>query len=172
MDAAERDRVRRCIAGEPAAWAQFVERYRRPVEGAVRSALRRFSLDGYLHHMEDIVQDLFASLWKDGAKALRAADPGRPLAPWLAVLAARRCIDYVRRETARRAPDPESLPPPPGGERPSGGGDGRVQEEVERLPERERLVLRLHVLEGMRYREIASLLGIPIGTVGTLLART
>jgi RNA polymerase sigma-70 factor (ECF subfamily) len=41
----------------------------------------------------------------------------------------------------------------------------RVQAAIEMLPEREREVLVLKEFEGLRYREIAELLGIPIGTV-------
>ena len=40
-----------------------------------------------------------------------------------------------------------------------------MQAAIERLPEREREVLVLKEFEGLRYREIAELLGIPIGTV-------
>ena len=41
----------------------------------------------------------------------------------------------------------------------------RVQAAIERLAEREREVIVLKEYEGLRYREIADLLGIPIGTV-------
>ena len=41
----------------------------------------------------------------------------------------------------------------------------RVQLAIERLSEREREVIVLKEYEGLRYREIAALLDIPIGTV-------
>ena len=41
----------------------------------------------------------------------------------------------------------------------------RVAQGVEHLPAREREVLVLKEFEGLKYREIADLLGIPIGTV-------
>ena len=40
-----------------------------------------------------------------------------------------------------------------------------VRQAIEELPEREREVLVLKEFEGLRYREIAELVGIPIGTV-------
>jgi RNA polymerase sigma-70 factor (ECF subfamily) len=40
-----------------------------------------------------------------------------------------------------------------------------VQVAIEKLAEREREVIVLKEYEGLRYREIADLLGIPIGTV-------
>ena len=41
----------------------------------------------------------------------------------------------------------------------------RVAGAIEQLPDRQREVLVLKEFEGLRYREIAELLGIPIGTV-------
>jgi RNA polymerase sigma-70 factor (ECF subfamily) len=42
---------------------------------------------------------------------------------------------------------------------------GKLEVAIDALPEREREVLVLKEFEGLRYREIAELLGIPIGTV-------
>ncbi|WP_425153303.1 sigma-70 family RNA polymerase sigma factor [Candidatus Palauibacter sp.] len=47
----------------------------------------------------------------------------------------------------------------------------RVAAAIERLAEREREALVLREFEGLRYREIAELLGIPIGTVMSRLYR-
>ena len=41
----------------------------------------------------------------------------------------------------------------------------RVREAIETLSDRDREVLVLKEFEGLRYREIAELVGIPIGTV-------
>ena len=40
-----------------------------------------------------------------------------------------------------------------------------VDQALEELPDREREMLVLREFEGLRYREIAGLLGVPIGTV-------
>jgi RNA polymerase sigma-70 factor (ECF subfamily) len=47
----------------------------------------------------------------------------------------------------------------------------RVRQALEALPDRYRLVLELYYVSGLRYREIAVALGIPIGTVKTFLSR-
>ena len=47
----------------------------------------------------------------------------------------------------------------------------QVGAAIERLPERERETLVLREFEELRYREIAELLGIPIGTVMSRLYR-
>jgi RNA polymerase sigma-70 factor (ECF subfamily) len=46
-----------------------------------------------------------------------------------------------------------------------------VEEELRGLPERYRVVLTLFYVQEMKYEEIASVLGLPMGTVKTLLFR-
>lgn len=48
---------------------------------------------------------------------------------------------------------------------------GRVREAIKRLPPDFREVLMLREFEGMSYKEIASVVGVPIGTVMSRLAR-
>ncbi len=53
----------------------------------------------------------------------------------------------------------------------SGVLDHEVQEAIDRLPEEYRTVVILALVEGMSYREIASALSIPLGTVMSRLHR-
>jgi RNA polymerase sigma-70 factor (ECF subfamily) len=46
-----------------------------------------------------------------------------------------------------------------------------VQAAMERLPEEQRLAVALVLVEGQSYRDAAELLGIPIGTLMSRLAR-
>jgi RNA polymerase sigma factor (sigma-70 family) len=46
-----------------------------------------------------------------------------------------------------------------------------VEEELQRQPERYRVVLTLFYVQEMKYEEIAAVLGLPMGTVKTLLFR-
>ena len=46
-----------------------------------------------------------------------------------------------------------------------------VQAELHRLPERQREAIVLHAIEGLRYREVAEVLGVPLNTVKTLIRR-
>lgn len=46
-----------------------------------------------------------------------------------------------------------------------------IQDAVSRLPEDQRIVIALVLVEGFSYREAADLLDIPIGTVTSRLAR-
>jgi RNA polymerase sigma factor (sigma-70 family) len=46
-----------------------------------------------------------------------------------------------------------------------------VQHALDELPEHYRSVVQLYYVSGLRYREIADALGIPLGTVKTYLSR-
>jgi RNA polymerase sigma-70 factor (ECF subfamily) len=47
----------------------------------------------------------------------------------------------------------------------------RVQQEIARLPEEQRVVLTLICVEDMSYRDAAEILDVPMGTVMSRLAR-
>jgi hypothetical protein len=46
-----------------------------------------------------------------------------------------------------------------------------LQRAIDRLPEEQRSVILLVGLEGMRYEEVAEVLGVPVGTVRSRLSR-
>lgn len=99
--------------------------------------------------------------------------PGTRLDSWLFRIAQNLWRDELRAHRRRAEPlEEESL----------AGEDGRVslprQLEVrdvarafDALPEEQRVVMALVVLEGMRYEQAAHTLGVPVGTVMSRLAR-
>lgn len=115
---------------------------------------------------EDVTQEVFVYLWEHPAAF--DADRGS-LRTWLATLAHRRAVDWVRRESARRARDArqaEYLLPEPdiaGAVIASTFAD-RVRAAVAALPSAQRATIGLAYFEGLSYREVATKLGIPEGT--------
>lgn len=114
---------------------------------------------------DDAAQDAFFSAWL----ALDRFDPAQRFGPWMARIAVNAARDLSRRRRVRAT---EPLPP----DRPvPGGGPGqeaeraeqraRLREALAELPERQRLVVALHEVEGYAHREIGELLEIPEGTV-------
>ena len=111
-------------------------------------------------------------------KALRNLDafvPGTRMDSWLFRILRNSFIDHVR---ARR--DTDSLDDDDA--MPLVGQDGRevtetrlhladVRRAMSRLPEDQRVVLMLVCVEGMRYREAALALDVPLGTVMSRLGR-
>ncbi len=125
---------------------------------------------------EDIVQDLFYSIWQDPERWMNAGDALRPL---LMVAARNRAIDYLRR---RRVGEQHALrvTAERGGDAASTMDAEMLQREIQRdiekaiaaLPERARQIFLLSRRDGLTYREIADRLGLSIKTVETQMTRS
>jgi RNA polymerase sigma-70 factor (ECF subfamily) len=117
---------------------------------------------------EDVVQEFFIRLWSDASRREMAI---RALPPYLYAGVRNACLTSL---SARDFPrDPAELS---GVEIPvetfTGIDDERVERvlrEIERLPERTRLVVKAVMLEEQKYKEVAERLSISINTVKFLL---
>ena len=112
-------------------------------------------------------------------RALRSKgqwEPGTRLDSWCYRIMRNLWIDTARarsRKTAREAPEEEGLDV---GEDPRPGIEAavdlhRVMAAMERLPDEQREVVALILVEGFGYREVSEMLGLPIGTVSSRLVR-
>jgi RNA polymerase sigma factor (sigma-70 family) len=124
---------------------------------------------------QDVVQEVFLSLWRNAARF----DAGRgTVATYLLSMTHHRAVDVVRREENlrrwRTSEEGLELEPDPG---------PRVEEEVEaserraqvraalgELPAAQREALLLAYFGGYTQREVAALVGVPLGTVKTRMA--
>jgi RNA polymerase sigma-70 factor (ECF subfamily) len=163
-DGHDRALVDAARAGSRDAFGVLVDRYRAPV---VRLAYR---LTRDADEAKDIAQDAFFRAYR----RLSEFHPDRPFSRWLFVIARNASLDALRRR--RRAAALGSggeAPQEPGPEEIALRNDEaeRVHQALEALPARYRQVLELYYGTGLRYREIADALGIPIGTVKTFLSR-
>ena len=119
----------------------------------------------------DIAQDSFMRAYR------RIGDfrPDRPFARWLFVIARNASLDAIRRRRRAAALTPSDLDAAVelGPEDLVLRNDEatRVHAALESLPSKYRDVLELYYLSGLRYREIALALAIPIGTVKTYISR-
>jgi len=110
----------------------------------------------------DAAQDAFI---RAGA-ALHRFDRRRPLEPWLVRIAVNRAIDLVRarrREAAEELPEALAFDPPL--------PDEEVRSALARLGPERRAVIALHYWFDYTTPEIAEVLGVPVGTVNSRLAR-
>jgi RNA polymerase sigma-70 factor (ECF subfamily) len=112
-------------------------------------------------------------------RALRSRDqwqPGTKLDSWCYRIMRNLWIDTARassRKSAREAPEEEGLNV---GEDPREAMDAavdlrRIMAEMSRLPDEQREVVALILVEGFGYREVSEMLGLPIGTVSSRLVR-
>lgn len=151
--------------GSGEAFAVLVDRYRGPL---VRLAYR---LTHDADEAKDIAQDAFLRAYN----RLEHFHPDRPFARWLFVIARNASLDAIRRRhrAATYAAKDEAPLADPGPEELALRNDeaSRVHAALDALPVKYRDVLDLYYLRGLRYREIALELAIPIGTVKTYISR-
>jgi RNA polymerase sigma-70 factor (ECF subfamily) len=132
--------------------------------------LRRFAraLAGNISDADDLVQIAIE-------RALARSDQLRrdaPLAGWMFGILRNAWLDEIRvRKRRHRVFAPAEL-----GEQvadPRGGHAEvlTVQQAMQRLPEEQREVISLVLIEGLSYREAAQVIDVPIGTVTSRLAR-
>lgn len=169
----EKELVRRCLEGEEEAWRELLEAYDPTIRHLARLALRSMGRPADEAEVEEARSGVLEALLADGSRALRSFRWQCALETWLRVIVRTVCVRAVR----RRKIDPKEVPPPaPAGlplERLLSDERARaVKEALDSLPARERAALSMFFVEGKSYRDISGALGLPMGTVATILSRT
>jgi RNA polymerase sigma-70 factor, ECF subfamily len=167
---ADRRLVSLVAAGSADALSQLYDRYAGTVFGMARRILKR------LEDAEEVVQDVFAQIWREAA---RYEDARATVAGWVVMLARTRAIDRLRARNARpdqaAAVPPDAVPPLASAERSPEAAtisaeDARgIRTALEALPVAQRSLVELAYYEGLTHAEIAERTGIPLGTVKTRL---
>src|SRR5262249_42543146 len=174
----DEDLLLRLRKGQEEAFAVLLRRYGRELLGYLRRHVGDASV------AEDVFQNTFLQLYVKSNQY----EPGRPVKPWLYTIATNQAIDALRRNGRHQAlsldQGREELPDGdmhslmetlqsrgPGPLEPAQGQEARerIRASVECLPEFLRQVLILAYYQGLKYREIADILGIPVGTVKSRL---
>ena len=165
--ATERGLMERARTGDREAFGELVAQHMR------RAYYAALALLGSHDDALDLSQEAFARAFR----AHRKLDPERPFYPWLYQILRRLCFNVHRDRKTRRARLAEAAPwlaqeaadraaaTDPQRQAERAELRERIEAAIERLPAHERETLVLREFEGLRYREIADLLGIPIGTV-------
>jgi RNA polymerase sigma-70 factor (ECF subfamily) len=154
--------LQRIARGDTAAVQECIDVY-----GALLWSLgRRLGPPGT--DLEDVVQEIFVALWKSAAQF----DPAvADESVWVTTVARRKWIDARRRHKRLDGADAlEELPATEAGqaERVERADEARrASEALEELRLEQRSVLRLAVVHGHTYEQIAVRLGMPLGTVKT-----
>lgn len=184
--------IESCIKKDKRAWDIFVERYSKLVLWAVRDRLTRFRYNFDNDDVEDIHQEVFVSLWS--ANKLVQIKDRRKVAGWIAMVAGNAAIDYFKKMKRQMPPNAISIFEEAIS---SAEGEGETLEELlpakignpsrefhlnelramldatlESLAPKEKMVIKLNLLHGMKHREIAEALKLPINTISTIIART
>jgi RNA polymerase sigma-70 factor (ECF subfamily) len=174
----DEDLLIRFCKGQTEAFGILMRRYERELFGY----LRRYLGDGTL--AEDVFQNTFLQVYVKSNQY----EPGRPVRPWLYTIATNQAIDALRRNGRHQAlsldqgreelveGDAHSLMDllESRGPSPVEAAEGqerreRIRASVDKLPDFLRQVLVLAYYQGLKYREIAEILDIPVGTVKSRL---
>jgi len=167
--------ARAAAAGDRAAFSQLVELAKRPVYGLCARLLQ----DG--EDARDAAQESLVRAWS----ALATFDAAQPFVPWVLRIARNHCIDLLRRrlpasrkvelDRERDGGGAVELPDPAAPQADEAIARAQLSASLDRavsaLPERYREVIHLFHVEQLSYKEIASTLEVPIGTVMTWLHR-
>lgn len=169
--------MRRCLAGEPGAWDQFVERFAR----LVYSVPRRYGLSSA--DAEDVMQTVFVAAFRSLAKI----DDARKLSAWLMTSAHRESWRVGRRRgTIASTGTSAGTNPTTGRAEAIVDVDAPPEEAIERWELQDRVNRALAEIDGRcqdllrslyfrradsNYAAVANELEMPIGSIGPTRAR-
>jgi len=140
----------RSAGGDAAAFALLVDKYERPL----RAFLTRM---GAGHSADDIAQEAFLKAWRRAGQY----DGRARYSTWLTSIAWRCRLDQLRREKSQDEPE-QVL---------GASSPDEVQDMLSRLSDSERASLVLCDGHGWTHAEAAELLGMPLGTLKSTVAR-
>ncbi len=175
----DRNLLKRCLAEEPGAWKDFVDRFIGLFIHVIGHVGDSRSVKLSSDDIDDLCAEIFITLLADDFAILRRFRGQSSLATYLTVIARRIVVKEVSRRRQAEAlghvnAHQSSL------DRAHASSAQHVQriedvEQVEQmlreLPERDADIVRQFHLEGRTYGEISSRLGIPENTIGPTLSR-
>jgi RNA polymerase sigma-70 factor (ECF subfamily) len=175
----DQELVARALAGDESAYAELLERFRRPVFSLI------YRMIGDRELAEDLAQESFVKAFNN----LDSYNPGYRFSSWLFKIANNHAIDHLRRarlhtvsihgspqaldaereeetrivlEAHDESPEEEILALELG---------GQIERAIARLRPDYRAAVILRHIENRPYEEIAEIMDVPIGTVKTFLHR-
>jgi RNA polymerase sigma-70 factor (ECF subfamily) len=157
----------RIARGENAAVVEVMEQYGSLVWAIARRLTRNPS------DAEDAVQEIFTDVWRSAHRFNPAAGSEKV---FITTIARRRLIDRMRRLANRIQTDSSDVLDELGFHTPDTAGEISVEAEraarvVATLRPEQRKVIELGLLQGLSHSDIASVTGMPLGTVKTFMRR-
>ena len=174
----DRNLLKRCLAKEPGAWKDFVDRFIGLFVHVIQHTAHVRSVKLTPHDIDDLCSDVFLALLADNFAVLRRFRSQSSLATYLTVVSRRVVVREMARKRMAEAlghVSPQTMGALEANPKPVEHQRIDDREEVERLLEdladSDAAVVRQFHLEGKSYREISSRLGIPENSIGPTLSR-
>lgn len=170
------DLVKQAIDGDESAYTRLRDKYWRPLNTMLYRMVRN------QHDAEDLTQEAFIKAFN----SLESFNTSYAFSTWLYKIASNNCIDYLRKRRLKTvsmdAPVqtkegemqlelPDTNAPLPDAPITSAERTAILQEAIENLPEKYRVVIELRHKHEMEYADIAEKLDLPLGTVKAHLFR-
>jgi RNA polymerase sigma-70 factor (ECF subfamily) len=167
--------IERCKQGDQVAYALLLRKYQNSVYSLCRKMVRNSE------EARDLSQEAFVRTFA----TLDRYNPVYAFSSWLYKITANLCIDHIRKQRMKMLSIDDPVEGEEGsiarelqdhGQRPDEVSErrelrGTIEAAIERLPEHYRVILILRHQDQLSYEEIATKLGIPLGTVKARIHR-
>jgi RNA polymerase sigma factor (sigma-70 family) len=173
----ERQLIDRCIRGEAGAWDHLVREYGPAVHDAARFTLRRVLGSAQEEDIENVYQGVLLGLCDRESHRLKLFQNRSSFRTWVTSVTVRFSLNYIRTEkrkgslkylaldaSASELPDRDLLPN-------DAEERERLHRALEKIPAREKLILKLFYFDGLSYKSISEIMRIPVNSVSPLLIR-
>lgn len=177
--------ITKCLLGDLAAWSGFTGKYSRLVYISIENRLHKIRQSLSREDIEDIRQNIFTDIWK--GRKLADLKNARSLPYWLAMVSGNAAMEYLRQKARREGKECLSFDneeqkdnlidflqsniPHPGERLDIKEVASQIDELVDHLPLKQKLVLKLNLYYDKNYSEISGILGLPSGTVSSYIKR-
>lgn len=162
--------LERCRQGDDLAWEALIRRYEKRVYAVAYHYVKSYD------EARDMAQEVFIRVYRQ----LHTFRGGEDMLPWLVRLTRNLCIDRLRALKARPPAEDvrvEAGAPLAGGEpspEESAMGEARkrmLYRALDRLSEKNREIILLKEIQGLKIEEIAEMLALPVGTIKSRSSR-
>src|SRR5262245_58853485 len=176
MTESERTLIAACLRRDKAAWDSFVLQYSNLVYHTIKKTLNLHHAEPRADLVEDLYQEFFLSLLRNDYKKLRQfrGVHGCSLASWLRLLTARLTIDFLRKQAQPSGGVPLTMPrhgPDPAEPLINLEQEMLLNQAIQTLSSRDRILLDLCYRQALPSEEIARLLKTSVNAVYTQKSR-
>jgi hypothetical protein len=92
--------IEACLKKDLVAWSILVKKYSGLVYVSIENRLKKYGLDAYSQDIEDIRQNIFSDIWKNGK--LSHITNRDDISYWIAILSGNAAVEHFRLKEARQ----------------------------------------------------------------------
>lgn len=174
----DRTLLKRCLNREPGAWKDFVDRFMGLFVHVINHSAHARSVQLTTEDIDDLCAEVFVRILNKDFAILRNFRGKSSLATYLTVVSRRIVVREIAQRRQAEALGHVSLHQASLGKANSHAPEidrienrEVVNQMLENLSEKERMVVKRYHLDGKSYQEISADLGVPENTIGPTLSR-